>query len=40
MEETGIEAFQVWLGLQAPLTPGGQTESPASGTAGNVPGAV
>ena len=38
--DTGTEAFQVWFGLQAPLTPGGQTESPASATAGKVPGAV
>src|SRR5665213_121280 len=40
MEETGTEAVHVWLVLQAPFTPGGQTESPASGTAGKVPGAV
>jgi hypothetical protein len=39
MDETGIAIFHVWLALQAPLT-GGQIESPASGTAGNVPGAV
>ena len=35
MVDTGIEVFQVWFGLQAPATPGGHTESPRSGTAGN-----
>ena len=35
MVDTGIEAFQVWFGLQAPAIPGGHTESPASATAGN-----
>ena len=34
---TAIDAVQVWLGLQAFGT---QIESPASGTAGNAPGAV
>ena len=33
-------AVQVWLGLHAPLTPGGQMASPSSTTAGKVPGAV
>ena len=37
MVDTGTEAVQVWLGLQAPGT---QTESPASATAGKAPGAV
>ncbi len=37
MVDTGMDAVQVWLGLQAPGT---QTASPASGTAGKVPGAV
>ena len=37
MVDTGIDAVQVWSGLQAPGT---QTLSPASATAGKVPGAV
>ena len=37
MVDTGTDAVQVWLGLQAPGT---QTPSPVSGTAGKAPGAV
>ena len=40
MVDTGTETCQVWFGLQAPLTPGGQMASPSSTTAGKVPGAV
>ncbi len=37
MVDTGTDAVQVWFGLQAPGT---QTESPASTTAGKLPGLV